>query len=178
MSTIMAPRRTNVLRALTRAIGLTDREGVLRAREQLRQDAETAARARAQALEAAVAAVEAWREPERRLRRLQVEIADAARAEAHAAAILEGQLRANTPACVTALVDHVRDVYSTLNRGAARPGGMTAVAAALVTATWFCRDVGWRLPEAEARARCDELRAAIAAAMSAMEQPADEDAAS
>jgi hypothetical protein len=164
-------RKPNILRALERVIGISNRDELLRERTQLAAAHEQAARARTTALEEARAAVEAWHEPERRLKRLAVEAADAVAREGQARAGLEAQLRNSPPAAVRTLQDYTEATRAAVNRQAERSAGLGRVGAALVAATLFVRDVGWRLSDDEAQTRCLALRAEIEASVTALSVP-------
>jgi hypothetical protein len=176
MSTLMPPpkkKSSGLLAALKHIVGI-DRASGLRELARACVENEAAEAERAREREEAERAVEAWRAPETRLHQLSIAHRHAAAAGYRAAELLAAELCANPPACVTALRHYVDQMYSDVNRRPTPPGGLRGIGLALVAATVFCRDEGWRLPDAEAQHRCREVRDAIEAAVIAAGTPPED----
>lgn len=174
MSPVLEATKTNLVRVLRKTIGLFDRGAALRERGRLQAAHEAAVAERATGIATGHAVWLEWRSPELRLRRLQVEAAQAARVESFAAGAIDATLRDHPPTCVQALVEYIRRTYQDLNR---RPtaSSLRPIGEALVNGTMFCRDEGWRLPEAEAADRCRALRDEIEAALVKVGRAPDEE---
>jgi len=178
MSVVMDVKKpsTNILRALRRAVGLPDREAVLRERDRVHAEHLAAGRARQTALAAARAEVEAWRAPELRVNRLELENRLAAAAESRRADQLAAELRANPPRACLELRDFVEAVYRTVNADSdAFRAGLRKLGEALCRATIFVRDTGWTLDDQVARETCDGLRHEIQAAFDEARRPRDDE---
>jgi hypothetical protein len=173
----MAALIDSAKRALTRAFSSRD-DLVQQLRELERPPADDAAVALANAIEEARADVERWEEPRRRLERLERELRDRNAHAYRAAELVRHELRETTPRQLVAferwlarirpllrpvpaevVTNHVTDQVVIRNLTEVQAGERAI--ATLHEAEIACRDLLWRLPEAELRVKIQEFRERI-----------------